>query len=476
MAERDSFRVERIDPGYREITERLLDFAEVEKQLSEEQIITQASRCMGCGTPFCHAYACPLGNPVPEMNEYITLKQWQEALKLLLSTHPFPEFTARICPALCEGSCVLSINEDAVTIRQIEKAIIEMGFEKGWIRPSCPEKRRKERVAVIGSGPAGLAAAEGLNRRGFIVTVYEKDLTPGGLLTYGIPSFKLAKQVIMRRINLMKDEGITFECGIRAGEDISFNYLNRHYEAIILAGGSEQPRDLDIPGRHLNGIHFAMDLLKSQNKRILEEPLKPEESIWAEDKRVVVIGGGDTGSDCIGTVLRQGAERVDQLEIMPRLPAERGTDNPWPLWPLIDRASSSHLEGGLRRWSVQTKSFEGNSSGEVSRLQCCEVDWKKQDDGRLAPFPVKGSDFSIEADLVFLSLGFSGPGPDPLVEALRLERDAAGNIKTDHCHMTSHPGLFTAGDMARGQSLVVRAIADGMQVVDDVTRYLDSNP
>lgn len=468
-------RVERVDPEYRETAERLRDFAAVERQLSEEQIIKQASRCMGCGTPFCHAYACPLGNPVPEMNEYITLNHWQEALKILLSTHPFPEFTARICPALCEGSCVLGINEEAVAIRQIEKSIIEMGFEKGWIEPRPPDKRRVERVAVIGSGPAGLAAAEGLNRRGFTVTVYEKDLTPGGLLTYGIPSFKLEKQVVMRRINLMKEEGIIFECGIRAGEDISFNYLKRHYEAIILAGGSEQPRDLDIPGRHLKGIHFAMDLLKSQNKRILGEQLTPEENIWSEDKRVVVIGGGDTGSDCIGTALRQGAESVNQLEIMPRFPAERSADNPWPLWPLIDRTSSSHLEGGLRRWSVRTKSFEGNSSGEVSRLHCCDVDWHKKD-GKLVPLPIRGSDFSIEADLVFLSLGFSGPGPDPLVESLNLERDVAGNIKTDYRHMTSHPGLFTAGDMARGQSLVVRAIADGMQVVDNVACYLDSKP
>jgi len=304
--------VGRSEAGYREVAERLRDFDEVECSLTDDQIIDQASRCMDCGTPFCHGYACPLANIIPETNQLVASGRWKEALKLLLSTHPFPEFTARICPALC--SCVLGINEEAVSIRQIEKAIIEKGFEKGWIKPRPPRSRRPEKVAIIGSGPCGLAAAEILNQNGYEVTVYDKELSPGGLLMYGIPNFKLNKQVILRRINLMKDEGVIFERGIAVGTDISFNYLKRHFAAVLLAGGAEEPRDLDLPGRDLKGIHFALDLLKAQNKNILSEPLAEGEAITAKDKNVLVIGGGDTGSDCIGTAIRQGAKALHQVE------------------------------------------------------------------------------------------------------------------------------------------------------------------
>jgi len=426
---------------------------------------------MSCGTPFCHAYACPLANVIPETNELVANGRWKEALKLLLSTHPFPEFTARICPALCEGSCVLGINEEAVSIRHIEKAIIEKGFEKGWIKPRPLVKKHREKVAVIGSGPSGLAAAEILNQKGYEVTVYDKALSPGGLLMYGIPNFKLNKQIIWRRINLMKEEGVIFEGGIAVGEDISFNYLKRHFAAILLAGGAEEPRDLIIPGRNLKGIHFALDLLKAQNKRILGEPLTAEEDINATGKNVVVIGGGDTGSDCIGTAIRQGAKAIYQMEIMPRAPEKRGEGNAWPLWPVVDRVSSSHQEGGTRHWSVATKEFSGNQSNEVVKVHCCEVDWVEED-GSLTPQRIDNTDFALAADLVLLSLGFSGPGPNPLADAIGLARDERGNILVDDRHLTSVDGIFCAGDIARGQSLVVRAMADGVQAAADIDKFL----
>jgi glutamate synthase (NADPH) small chain len=462
--------VGRSEAGYREVAERLRDFDEVECSLTDDQIIDQASRCMDCGTPFCHGYACPLANIIPETNQLVASGRWKEALKLLLSTHPFPEFTARICPALCEGSCVLGINEEAVSIRQIEKAIIEKGFEKGWIKPRPPRSRRPEKVAIIGSGPCGLAAAEILNQNGYEVTVYDKELSPGGLLMYGIPNFKLNKQVILRRINLMKDEGVIFERGIAVGTDISFNYLKRHFAAVLLAGGAEEPRDLDLPGRDLKGIHFALDLLKAQNKNILSEPLAEGEAITAKGKNVLVIGGGDTGSDCIGTALRQGAKAVHQVEIMPQAPEKRSAGNPWPLWPIIDRVSSSHREGGTRRWCIDTIKFCGNEQHEVTKAQCCEVEWVEKE-GRFVSQRIDNSDFTIDADLVLLALGFTGPGPNPLADAIGLVRDERGNLLVDERHRTSMEGVFSAGDMARGQSLVVRAMADGVKAAADIDSY-----
>jgi glutamate synthase (NADPH) small chain len=464
----------RKDPGYREINERLGDYLEVERNLTEEEIKAQAARCLSCGTPFCHGYACPLANVIPETNELVREGRWEEALAILTSTHQFPEFTARICPALCEGSCVLGINDQPVTIRQIEKMIIEKGFAMGWVKPRLPHKRLAETVAVIGSGPAGLAAADRLNQKGYRVAVFEKELSPGGLLLYGIPNFKLDKKVVERRIKLMKEEGIIFECGVTVGLDISYNYLKKRFSALIMTGGTQQPRDIDIPGRELSGIFFATEYLRNQNKVISGELLNSNQKISATAKNVVVIGGGDTGSDCMGTALRQGAGQVYQVEIMPRLPEGRAQNNPWPLWPRIDRISSSHQEGGVRRWSVRPLRFEGDDSGMVKRLHCIEVEWVSKD-GQHTPVDKPGTDFSIEADLVLLAMGFLGPGPDPLADVLALQRDSRGNILVDSNHMTSKAGIFSAGDMARGQSLVVQAMADGKAAADHVDLFISSN-
>ncbi len=465
-------KTERIEPGYRDISDRLGDYEEVERILEPAEVIEQAERCMSCGTPFCHGYACPLANIIPETNELIIEDRWEEALELLLSTHPFPEFTARVCPALCEGSCVKGINEQPVTIRQIEKMIIEKGFHEGWVKARPPVRRRVENIAVIGSGPAGLAAAERLNKLGFNVTVYEKELNPGGLLLYGIPNFKLDKAIVKRRIDLMQEEGIAFECGVNAGSDISYNYLKRRFSAVLLTGGTQLPRDLDIPGRKLRGIDFAMHFLKAQNKRIIGEPLSPGEDISANNKKVVIIGGGDTGSDCLGTALRQRAKEVYQFEILPRASECRCEDNPWPLWPEVDRVSSSHMEGGKRRWSVTTKKFEGDAKGNLKRLHCCEVEWIEKD-GRHFPEELEGSSFTVEADMAVLAMGFLGPGPDPLADKLGLKRDIKGNIEVDKNHMTEIPGIFSAGDMARGQSLVVRAIADGINAAENIAAFIE---
>lgn len=462
----------RIEPGYRDVKERLGDYLEVEKLLTEDEIRIQATRCLTCGTPFCHGYACPLANVIPETNELILEGRWEDALEILLSTHPFPEFTARICPALCEGSCVLAINEEAVSIRQIEKMIIEKGFEKGWVKPRLPYRRLVENIAVIGSGPSGLAVADRLNQIGYPVTVFEKEPNPGGLLLYGIPNFKLGKNIVERRINLMKDEGIVFECGVTVGSDISFNYLKKRFSALIVAGGTQQPRDLNIPGRDLKGICHAVEYLSAQNRRIIGETLPAtKDELMAKNKNVVIIGGGDTGSDCIGTALRQGARQVCQLEIMPRFPQTRAEDNPWPDWPRIDRISSSHNEGCNRRWCVTTTSFEGNKNGHVKRLCCAEVEWVAEGE-KFIPVEKDNSSFIVEADLVLLALGFIGPGPDPLADGLGLKRDEKSNIIVDAAHMTSVPGVFSAGDMARGQSLVVRAIADGKAAADDVDAFI----
>jgi len=343
----------------------------------------------------------------------------------------------------------------------------------GWVKPRLPHKRHAETVAVIGSGPAGLAAADRLNQKGYRVAVFEKELSPGGLLLYGIPNFKLDKGVVERRIKLMKEEGIIFECGVTVGLDISYNYLKKRFSALIMTGGTQQPRDIDIPGRDLTGIFYATEYLRDQNREIIGELQNSDQKISATAKNVVVIGGGDTGSDCMGTALRQGARQVYQVEIMPRLPEGRALNNPWPLWPRIDRVSSSHQEGGVRRWSVRPVRFEGNDSGIVKRLQCIEVEWANRN-GQYSPVDKVGTEFSIEGDLILLAMGFVGPGPDPLADALGLEREERGNIQVDDHHMTSMPGVFSAGDMARGQSLVVRAMADGIGAANDVKSYLDA--
>ncbi len=473
MANPESYlKYERKDPGYRSKEERINDYKAVERQLSYDDLNRQAARCIDCGTPFCHAYGCPVSNVCPEFNYSVSRGNWQEALNILLSQNNFPEFTSRICPALCEAACVAGINVDPVTIRQIELAIIEKGFENDLIA-SMPEGMRfEDRVAIIGSGPAGLAVADSLNRAGYSVVVYDNAKHPGGLLRYGIPDFKLEKWVVERRIKLMQEEGVVFETGIVVGEDISYRYLTKRFDAICLACGARKPRDIPVPGRELNGIHFAMDYLTQQNKRISNESIDPSEEITAAGKTVVVIGGGDTGSDCLGTALRQGAKKVYQFEIMPQPPEDRSESTPWPLWPIKMRQTHAHKEGGEQRWSVMTKKFIGEN-GILKSLACVEVEWEQKADGE-PPVPVEkpGSDFEVEADMVLLAMGFLGPARNKIVEDMDIELDSRGNIKSDENNMTSVPGVFVAGDMTMGQTLVVRAIADGRRASQGIMDYL----
>ncbi len=461
---------ERVEPGYRGVEERLRDYKAVENMPDEEEIYDQAARCMDCGIPFCHDFGCPLLNIIPEFNEQVYRGDWNAALAILLSTSSFPEFTGRICPAPCETACVDSVNGDAVTIRQIELAIIEKAFEKGLMKPQPPEFYHDQKVAVIGAGPAGLAAALMINRAGYRVTVYDEADKPGGLLRYGIPDFKLEKNVVDRRIRLMEKEGIVFEQNVLVGKDISTRYLMNHFDAVVLTCGARKPRDLDVPGRELTGIFFAMDFLTQQNKRIGGEAICSSCNITASGKKVVVIGGGDTGSDCIGTSLRQGAREVIQLEILPKPPVDRADSTPWPMWPVKLRESHAHKEGGSRRWSVSTKACTGEN-GVLKKIRCVEVDWVKRD-GRLVPEEIKGSEFDIETDMVLLAMGFTGPGNETLISDFGLVTDNRGNIKVDDRMMTSAPGVFSAGDMANGQSLVVTAIYSGKQAAKGVIGYL----
>lgn len=471
--ERGFLEYGRRDPGYRPREERVKDFKSVELRLADEEIHQQVARCMDCGTPFCHGYGCPLNNIIPEFNDHVYHQRWKEALDLLLSTSPFPEVTGRVCPALCEGSCVLGIHSEPVTIRQIELAVVEKGFERGYIVPQPPKTRRAERVAIVGAGPAGLSAADLLNRAGFPVVVYEAAAKPGGVLRYGIPDFKLEKWILDRRIQLMKDEGIVFETGVQVGTDLSYRFLKGHYDAVVLTGGARESRDLKVPGRELKGIHFAMQFLVQQNQRTGGEPIEGEE-ITARDKQVVIIGGGDTGSDCLGTAVRQGAKRVHQFEILPKPPPTRAVNTPWPMWPNMLRESSSHKEGGERRWCVSTKEFVGEN-GHVRRLKGIEVEWvAKPGGGAPAPQEKPGTDFTVDADLVLLAMGFSGPGKNQLIPDLGLEVDRNGFVRRHDDNMTSVPGVFVAGDMTQGASLVVRAISDGREAAQGVIAYLSA--
>ncbi len=474
--ERGFLDTPRQDVSYRPVWERLQDFRSVDVPLTDSEIHEQASRCMDCGTPFCHGSStgCPLGNVIPEWNEAAYNGHWREALDLLLATNVFPEFTGRICPAPCEGACVLDLIRPPVNICGIELAIIDQGFRLGLVAADPPLVRRAERVAVVGSGPAGLATAQVLNRAGYNVTVYEKDARPGGLLRYGIPDFKMEKWVVDRRIDLMADEGVEFQCGVNVGDDISCKYLRDRYDAIVLAGGAGEPRVLSVPGRELGGIHFAMEFLTQQNRLVRGEPLGDEERISAAGKNVVVIGGGDTGSDCIGTARRQGAAEVVQLEILPEPPETRSESTPWPQWPLMLRESSSHKEGVIRRWGVDTTGFTGEG-GVVKQVQCVEVEWTyDQAAGRVCPRRVDGSEFSVDAELVLIAMGFVGPSPGGLVEALGIAEDPSGFIARDERHMTSVEGVFVTGDMHNGASLVVRAIGDGMQTAQKVMAHLSA--
>src|SRR6185503_2706701 len=455
----------RITPERRAVEERVHDWKEVYKDFPEDKLKGQASRCMDCGVPFCHQ-GCPLGNIIPDWNDLVYRDRWKEALQRLLATNNFPEFTGRICPAPCEGSCVLGINSDPVTIKNIEVTIIDRAFKEGIVKASPPALRTGKRVAVVGSGPAGLAATAQLNQAGHWVTVFERDDRIGGLLRYGIPEFKMEKNVLDRRLNLMTEEGIMFLPNSNVGVNIPVEELRRDFDAILLAGGSTHPRDLPVPGRELKGIHFAMEYLPLQNKRCEGDDVPDAQFITAKDKRVVIIGGGDTGADCLGTAHRQGARSIVQFELLPRPPAERATDNPWPNWPNIFRTSSAHEEGGDREYCVMTKSFTGRD-GHVQQLHAVRVEFE----GRNLK-EVPGSEFTLDADLVLLAMGFLGPERNGMLDELGVAINERGNVTTDAEKMTTVPGIFAAGDMARGQSLVVWAIREGRQAAKFMDKYL----
>jgi glutamate synthase (NADPH/NADH) small chain len=458
---------------HRPVAERLRDWREVQADFSDEQAKRQAARCMDCGVPFCNN-GCPLGNVIPDWNDLVYRDRWREALDRLHSTNNFPEFTGLVCPAPCEAACVLGINDDPVTIKQIEWEISRRGWEEGWIRPVLPERRTGRSVAVVGSGPAGLAAAQQLARAGHGVTVFERSDRIGGLLRYGIPEFKLEKRLIDPRLEQMRAEGVSFQTGVHVGVDLSASELRRSFDAVLLCLGSEQPRDLPIPGRELRGIHYAMEFLTQQNKRNAGDHFAPEEEILANGRDVVVLGGGDTGSDCVGTSHRQGAKSVTSIELLERPPDQRSPSTPWPLWPLVFRTSSSHAEGGKREFAVMTKRFEGRG-GRVERLHCVRLEWGEADASGRPPRmqEIPGSEFVVPADLVLLAAGFVHPIHEGLVTDLGVRLDPRGNVMADtDAFATSEPGIFSAGDCRRGQSLVVWALWEGREAARAVDRYL----
>ncbi|HEY5764415.1 MAG TPA: glutamate synthase subunit beta [Candidatus Deferrimicrobiaceae bacterium] len=459
-------------PPYRPVEERIRDYQEVEKSLPVDRLEIQASRCMDCGIPYCHVYGCPVKNRIPEWNDMVYRKQWRKALDLLHDTCNLPEITGRVCPAPCEPACTLDINTPPVTIRHIELQIVEMGWREGWIVPEPPPFRTGKKVAVVGSGPAGLAAAQQAARAGHETILFERAPKIGGLLRYGIPDFKLEKWVIDRRLEQMGAEGVVFETGVSIGNDLSSAYLARTFDAVLITAGATVPRDLAVPGRELPGIHFAMDFLTEQNRAVGGEAAEANGAIRARGKRVVVIGGGDTGSDCVGTSRRQGAASIHQLELLPKPPEERGPTNPWPTWPQVMRTSSSQEEGCERSWSISTKEFLGDPSG-VKKLRCVRLEWSDPGNGGRPSFrEIPGSEFEIEADLVLLAMGFVHVEHGPLVKGLGLAIDERGNLKVDADQMTSVPGVFAAGDAVLGASLVVRAIDSGRLAAAGLNRYL----
>ncbi len=456
--------IDRQDRKYAPVGERLRHFREFVLPPQDSEIKRQAARCMDCGIPYCHT-GCPVNNQIPDWNDLVYHQDWAEAARNLHSTNNFPEVTGRVCPAPCEAACTLNIEDVPVTIKSIECAIADRAFEEGWVVPEPPETKTGRRVAIIGSGPAGLAAAQQLARAGHDVHVFEKNAMPGGLLRYGIPDFKMEKHIVERRVAQMQAEGVTFHCNVRVGTDIAIRDIERDYDAVLLAGGAEKARDLPIPGRDLKGIEFAMDFLPQQNRRVAGEPLWNAEPILATGKRVVVIGGGDTGSDCIGTSFRQGAVSVTQLEIMPKPPEKENKLLTWPHWPLKMRTSSSQAEGAERDFSVMTTRFEDDGAGNVAALVCTRVDSNFK--------PVDESEFRIEADLVLLAMGFVSPVHDALTGDLGLAFDARGNVKANEIdYRTSRDKVFAAGDMRRGQSLVVWAIREGRQAAHAIDLFL----
>jgi glutamate synthase (NADPH/NADH) small chain len=454
----------------RPVEERLQDWREVYLPYPTADLEQQGARCMDCGIPFCHQ-GCPLGNLIPDWNDLVYRDRWHAAIDRLHVTNNFPEFTGKLCPAPCEGSCVLGINEDPVTIKSIEASIIDRAWDEGWVVPNPPDTRTWKKVAVVGSGPAGLAAADQLNRAGHSVTVYEKADRIGGLLRYGIPEFKMEKRFLDRRLAVLEAEGVVFQAGVNVGVDLPAARLIGDFDAVLLAGGAGQPRDLHVPGRELQGVHFAMDYLTLQNRRSEGDVIADTDFITAEGKDVIIIGGGDTGADCLGTAHRQGARSVHQLELLPRPPQTRAATNPWPEWPHVFRVSSAHEEGGERLYQVSTQRFSGDQSGRVKALHAVTVEMV-QTDGRTQFVPVPGSEFEIPADLVLLAMGFVGAEKGALLDDLGVSLTPRGNVGRDARWMTNVPGVFTAGDMQRGQSLIVWAIAEGRSAARAIDAHL----
>jgi len=454
------------------IAERLKHWGEFYKEMPEETLKSQGARCMDCGIPFCQE-GCPINNIIPDWNDLIYRDRWKDAIERLHKTNNFPEFTGRICPAPCENACVLGITDPAVTIKNIEVASIDKAYKEGWIKPQPPKVRIDKTVAVIGSGPAGLACADQLNKAGYTVIVYEKNEVLGGLLVLGIPDFKLEKNVVERRLKRMAQEGVKFKTKMNVGVDMSVAELQEKHDALVLCGGAEHPRDLPVEGRDLVGVHYAMDFLTEQNRVNLGQKLGSKERILATDKHVIVLGGGDTGSDCVGTSNRQGAASVKQFELLPQPPNERDPNNPWPQWAFIERTSSSHEEGVERDYCIMTKRFSGEDS-ILKKLHAVRLEFGDPDPetGRRSMKEMSGSEFEIEADLVLLAMGFLGPVKNGLLDELGVKLTDRGNVKADENKMTSIPGIFTAGDMTRGQSLVVWAIQEGRKAAEGVHRFL----
>jgi glutamate synthase (NADPH) small chain len=456
---------EREGPTRRPVAERVNDWKEIYQPFPLAKVQTQGARCMDCGVPFCHN-GCPLNNIIPDWNDLAFKDRWRDAIRVLHSTNNFPEFTGRICPAPCESACVLGINEPPVAIKTIERTIIDHAWEQGWIVPEPPEKRTGRKVAVIGSGPAGMAASQQLNRAGHSVTLFEKNDRIGGLMRYGIPDFKMEKHHIDRRVEQMKAEGVEFVVNAHVGHNVSIDELRKNFDAILLTGGAEAPRDIKAEGRELKGIYFAMQWLPNSNKRVAGDDVSGEFDVLATDKHVIIIGGGDTGADCLGTSHRHKCKSVTQFELMPMPPATRAASTPWPLWPLMLRTESAHEEGGQREWSILTTKFEGDAEGNVKKLHTVKV-------GPAPKFePIPGTEKVWDADLVLLAMGFLGPVKGGMIEQLGVELDGRGNVKCNESYMSSVPGVFAAGDMRRGQSLVVWAIAEGRKAAKGVDQWL----
>lgn len=465
-------KYDRKDFEKQSVDERLKHWNEFTKEMPEESIKSQGARCMDCGIPFCQD-GCPIGNVIPDWNDFAFRGLWQAAIKRLWKTNNFPEFTGRVCPAPCEYACVLGINNPPVTIKNMEVSIIEKAYKEGWVKPEPPKVRTGKTVAVIGSGPAGLACADQLNKSGHAVTVYEKNEVIGGLLSLGIPDFKLEKEVVNRRLKIMEQEGVKFKTKVNVGVDIPVKELQNKFDAIVLCCGAEQPRDLPVEGRDLKGVYFAMEFLTQQNRVNQGEKFDPAQRIDADGKRVVILGGGDTGSDCVGTSNRQGAVSVKQFELLPQPPKERDPNNPWPQWALIERTSTSHEEGVEQEYCIMTKKFSGEN-GVLKKLHAVRLEFGEPDPetGRRPMKEIPGSEFEVDVDLVFLAMGFLGPVKSGMIEELRVELDERRNVKADQNKMTNIPGVFTAGDMTRGQSLVVWAINEGRTAAEGVHQYL----